>query len=213
MKNSYLLALCLMVFISCKSSEKMELNKPVIKTSENPWEADIDIKVNEFNRLLNYIDELNPKESLLYSKIGDDTKVTLNELNHIYISELQTFQNWHGQSRRKIENNGNRYLSTTLEIENLLFLTDVYAILINPIRLTVNKKIEENTRNKAIKLIEIIEKQTEKIKKNTANKEIEKFINDTKGIRARIYQGSLNEEERKKYRFIDYLLLMQRLEG
>lgn len=216
MKNNYLIILIIITtFISCRSNRKVEQKKTNVEIKENPWKPDIPIKTNEFQQLLTYIDKLKTKESVLYAKIGEDAKATLEKLDNVYIEELQAFRNGFGALRRKLENNGYRYFSTILDFENFLFLADVYAILINPIRLQVEPKIEKDTRDKAFELIKLIHKQTKSIPEKQKNKEIDKFINDTKDIRARINQGHglLTEEERKAYRFIDYLLLIHRLKS
>jgi len=180
-------------------------------TSDSAWVSAVEYGINTFISLNHAI---NDSISLEKWRVKNDSNLReyLNSLDSIYRLEIFAFKKWFSENNIKRRIGPNAYLDTALELEKLFFLPDVFAMIINGARNGTNPRIGTERKKTAEELITKISYSIDTIEHSPDFElEFQSYLTKTKNLRARIFQGSLSQNERLKYRRIDYLLLKNRI--
>lgn len=184
--------------------------------NDSVWAKDVELAVEEFVEFRKYLIQFRVNQSLtLLTRLNPKLVTNIHKLDDVYKSELYRFKIEYSESILGKQDMlyGYTYLDFTLELEKYLFYPNSYAILLNPVRLSVAPKIERGTHEKSRELILEIQRDLEKLDKSLLTELDNLYLKFTEGIPSKYHGfnlGNLSNNEKKKYALIDFLILMNR---
>ena len=183
---------------------------------DTSWKEDINIGILNFVEFQKLIPQFITDENIsILESLDKDVLNTLSKVDSIYGQEVNRFKNNYSEIaiQREEKRRGFAHLDFMIELEKFHFYPNIYGIIVNSNRLTIYPKIDTNTRQYFISLINEVDLQLRE--KSTPEKkklsEISiKFKEQFPQKFHRINQGDLSVEEKEKYEFIDFLILLNR---
>jgi hypothetical protein len=181
---------------------------------DTAWKADLIVKANY---IVAFKTELLPKyrairkemllPKILQTKLGEIKKIYVDVLN----KKLAVFELEMDKNQKYVQPNA--YLSSLLSFQLFKFYPDVYAILLNKLHLNLKPKTTNEEMEHYNQLINQLAKSIPadlnlKLMNITSefNKEYNK-LTESKFIK--LFQGQLQESEKRQYEIVNFLLWME----
>ena len=180
------------------------------------WIQDVEEGMHVYVKFKVHLLSLVPEEiELLLENLDSVLIADLDHLDKIYKTEVNNFKIGYSEFMLRKDDKlyGYAYLGTIIEFEKFLVFPNIYGILLNPNRLNINPKLDKGTREVCEELVNKIHDSifTIQPKKLIEIKRfIEEFQRNAPDDFHKINQGGLSETEKSKYKFIDFLILMNR---
>jgi len=195
---------------SCDSSilTKEEFEKCLADTA---WNADIVISTNY---ITNFKTDLLPKYRKLRKeiKLSNELKISLRHLKATYDTVLNakilTFINEMDKNQKYVQPKA--YLSSLLSLQTFKLYPDVYAILLNDIHLQLSPKTSIYDLNRYKEYVDKVSKSIQPDLFKRLELIMTSFITDIDKLKksgfSPLFQGNQNQEDKKKYQIINFLL-------
>lgn len=209
-----LFTIILLTFLLFDSNGQTSLIEYDIRDAN--WEQDINIGISNFVAFQKLIPQLVTDENIRILESFDKSLLnTLTKIDSIYKQEIELFKNAYSEIaiQRREKRKGFAHLDFIIELEKLSFYPNIYGIILNPNRLVIYPKINPDTRQQFILLINEADNQLrEKItpEKKMLNEIRIKFNEQLPKKFHRINHNNLSTKEKERYDFIDFLILVNR---
>lgn len=151
------------------------------------------------------------KTNKIDKTLSKELCLELEELDRIYKAEINDFLTWYRENSESENRSSMMYLSSCIRFENYYIFPQTYSILLNPTRLTTNKKLSKKRYQKALGLVHTIQ---ETIKNEGLETKLStpfnEYLKTKRQLDTSLFSGSLSEQERLDYSWIDFLVLLSR---
>jgi len=189
---------------------------PEVHRNDSVWIQDVQIGIDVYVKFKIHLLKFKNQELQSLMENLDSALITdLSHIDKVYKTELNNFKT--GYSEFMLNNQdklyGYTYLDMVIEFEKFLVYPNIYGILLNPVRLSVNPKIDKPTKEISERLVNKIYESVNMInpkKLEEIKMYILEFEEQVPDRFHRINQGDLSDTEKMKYRIIDFLVLMNR---
>lgn len=211
-RKKCLIISCFLLLISVLSTAQIYQSLESNFLADTLWKADIPIKVEQFVELRKYVLTNQQNNRYQFFKEFEPLLVAkIRELDSLYRLEIDEFVDWITERSINRIPVGYSYISSKLEFEKLLHLPKCYAILLNPKRKDIIKKLSPERFLYANNLVEEIFLIIEKDDKISAlEKETKRYRSEVKAFESHLFKGSISNDMQMKCSLIDYLMLASR---
>ncbi|MBK6931943.1 MAG: hypothetical protein IPH12_14200 [Saprospirales bacterium] len=197
-------------------AQQSDIPKTNIYEKDTLWSENVTVAVASLVALRTFLFEFNSGDkAAVFSTFDPRTICQIKDLDSLYQEEVLRFKNWF--TRKAVEGDRNQqaysYLDASIQLDKFFFYPDVYAILLNPVRLTVMPKIDVRTRVSATARIMQIAVGLERLApgaKNTLKTIHADFKRQYPSSPHQLFQGAQSEQEKQTYELINLLMWLSR---
>jgi len=206
----------LLISICWSSLFSQNLLSEVLR-KDSHWVEGVNVGIENYVKFKTNLLKFESQELQILLKNLDSILVAdLDQIDEIYKREVYNFKVGFSEIMLKNQNMlyGYAYLDAIILIENFLVYPNIYGMLLNPVRLSINPKLDRDTKENSEILVNRIHDSILKIppkKLMETKKYMSEFNKNVPDNFYRIFQGALSEVDKTKYEIINFFILMNRI--